>query len=72
MASSHQCFLTNPIYMFRGLFKLYLLRRFMGTGAGRGRRRTGLGCGCLGIVVLLILFFVLLRGCAGGIEGYSW
>lgn len=53
--------------MFRGLFKMYLLNKFLG-GRRVGRRR-GMGCGCLGLVLVIVLIFLLMRGCAAGVTG---
>jgi hypothetical protein len=52
--------------MLRGFFKLYLLNKLFGGRGGRMGGRRGMGCGCLGIVLVVILLFFLLRGCDGG------
>lgn len=51
--------------MWRGLLKLYFLRKlFGGRGSGGGKG----GCGCMGMVALIaivVVAFLLLRSCGG-------
>ncbi|WP_266203901.1 hypothetical protein [Pontibacter kalidii] len=51
--------------MWRGLLKLYFLRKLLGRGGRTGDRG---GCGCLGslaLIVLVVAAFLLLRSCGG-------
>ncbi|MCX2738370.1 hypothetical protein [Pontibacter anaerobius] len=57
--------------MWRGLLKLYFLRKLFGGGGrtgGRGGRGGRGGCGCFGslaLVVLVVVAIFLLRSCGG-------
>ena len=52
--------------MWRGLLKLYLLRKlFGGGGTAGGRGGCGLGAGCLGVVLIIVIIVFVLRSCGG-------
>lgn len=53
--------------MLRGLFKMFLLNKLMGSR--RARRGCG-GMGCLGVIVVLVLLYLIIQY-FGGSGGYT-
>jgi len=58
--------------MFKNLFRLFLLNKlFGGSDKKEGRRGCG-GIGCIGLIVILVLAFFLLRSCDGHMHAPSF
>ncbi|MBC5992807.1 hypothetical protein [Pontibacter cellulosilyticus] len=51
--------------MWRGLLKLYFLRKLFGGGTAGGKGGCGLGAGCLGLVLIIVIIVFVLRSCGG-------
>jgi hypothetical protein len=50
--------------MWRGLFKLFLFRKFLGSGSKNSRKGgCGFNMGCLGLVLLIAIVVFAFRSC---------